>query len=170
MSTTISFGTTEDLTVGRNVFGCILVFKSYQMTLKMTPLSLSMLGDFGEEMQQTSSRMDSVLKKLEKVSHMTSSEWTWKIREAPQPKYHVTKTVSVPVRSQAVVRHRGPGCRHGCGPHPLLGPLMSVTRMDPRRGDGRRSYPFRLRKEAGDSSVKQSCWSSQQVQKLITNF
>uniref|UniRef100_A0A3B5MBR0 Syntaxin 10 n=1 Tax=Xiphophorus couchianus TaxID=32473 RepID=A0A3B5MBR0_9TELE len=32
-----------------------------------------MLGDFGDEMDQTSSRMDSVLKKLEKVSHMTSS-------------------------------------------------------------------------------------------------
>lgn len=37
---------------------------------------LSMLGDFGDEMDQTSSRMDSVLKKLEKVSHMTSSEFT----------------------------------------------------------------------------------------------
>lgn len=79
MSTTVSFGTTEDLTVGKkNVFCCNLVFKSYQMFLKMTPLSLSMLGDFGEEMQQTSSRMDSVLKKLEKVSHMTSSEWNVK--------------------------------------------------------------------------------------------
>lgn len=33
-----------------------------------------MLGDFGDEMDQTSSRMDSVLKKLEKVSHMTSSK------------------------------------------------------------------------------------------------
>ncbi|XP_036000771.1 syntaxin-10 isoform X2 [Fundulus heteroclitus] len=33
-----------------------------------------MLGDFGDEMDQTSSRMDSVLKKLEKVSHMTSNE------------------------------------------------------------------------------------------------
>ncbi|XP_043970736.1 syntaxin-10 isoform X2 [Gambusia affinis] len=32
-----------------------------------------MLGDFGDEMDQTSSRMDSVLKKLEKVSHMTSN-------------------------------------------------------------------------------------------------
>ncbi|KAL7834155.1 hypothetical protein AOLI_G00291150 [Acnodon oligacanthus] len=31
-----------------------------------------MLGEFSEEMEQTSSRMDSVLKKLEKVSHMTS--------------------------------------------------------------------------------------------------
>lgn len=38
-----------------------------------------MLGDFGEEMEQTSSRMDSVLKKLEKVSHMTSSEWTTRL-------------------------------------------------------------------------------------------
>lgn len=37
-----------------------------------------MLGDFGDEMDQTSSRMDSVLKKLEKVSHMTSSEFTHK--------------------------------------------------------------------------------------------
>lgn len=110
----------------------------------MTPLSLSMLGDFGEEMQQTSSRMDSVLKKLEKVSHMTSSEWTWKIHEAPQPKHHVTETMSVPVRSQAVVRHRGPGCRHGCGPHPLLGPLMSVTRMDPRRGGRTQVLPLPL--------------------------
>lgn len=36
----------------------------------------SMLGDFGDEMDQTSSRMDSVLKKLEKVSHMTSSKCT----------------------------------------------------------------------------------------------
>lgn len=36
----------------------------------------SMLGDFGDEMDQTSSRMDSVLKKLEKVSHMTSSKFT----------------------------------------------------------------------------------------------
>lgn len=35
-----------------------------------------MLGDFGDEMDQTSSRMDSVLKKLEKVSHMTSSKLT----------------------------------------------------------------------------------------------
>lgn len=35
-----------------------------------------MLGDFGDEMDQTSSRMDSVLKKLEKVSHMTSSTFT----------------------------------------------------------------------------------------------
>lgn len=35
-----------------------------------------MLGDFGDEMDQTSSRMDSVLKKLEKVSHMTSSKFT----------------------------------------------------------------------------------------------
>ncbi|MGH0175225.1 UNVERIFIED_CONTAM: hypothetical protein FKN15_069801 [Acipenser sinensis] len=33
-----------------------------------------MLGEFSEEMDQTSSRMDSVLKKMEKVSHMTSSE------------------------------------------------------------------------------------------------
>ncbi|MEQ2290477.1 Syntaxin-10 [Ameca splendens] len=36
-----------------------------------------MLGDFGDEMDQTSSRMDSVLKKLEKVSHMTSSQRQW---------------------------------------------------------------------------------------------
>uniref|UniRef100_A0A3B4G889 Syntaxin 10 n=1 Tax=Pundamilia nyererei TaxID=303518 RepID=A0A3B4G889_9CICH len=36
-----------------------------------------MLGDFGDEMDQTSSRMDSVLKKLEKVSHMTSSRRQW---------------------------------------------------------------------------------------------
>ncbi|XP_061840235.1 syntaxin-10-like isoform X2 [Nerophis lumbriciformis] len=35
------------------------------------------LGDFGDEMDQTSSRMDSVLKKLEKVSHMTSSRRQW---------------------------------------------------------------------------------------------
>ncbi|XP_057699272.1 syntaxin-10-like isoform X2 [Corythoichthys intestinalis] len=35
------------------------------------------LGDFAEEMDQTSSRMDSVLKKLEKVSHMTSSRRQW---------------------------------------------------------------------------------------------
>ncbi|XP_054865996.1 syntaxin-10 isoform X1 [Amphiprion ocellaris] len=35
-----------------------------------------MLGDFGDEMDQTSSRMDSVLKKLEKVSHMTSNQRT----------------------------------------------------------------------------------------------
>nr|XP_029505589.1 syntaxin-10-like [Oncorhynchus nerka] len=35
-----------------------------------------MLGEFGEEMDQTGSRMDSVLKKMEKVSHMTSSELT----------------------------------------------------------------------------------------------
>lgn len=35
-----------------------------------------MLGEFGDEMDQTSSRMDSVLKKLEKVSHMTSSKYT----------------------------------------------------------------------------------------------
>jgi len=34
----------------------------------------SMLGEFSEEMDQTGSRMDSVLKKMEKVSHMTSSE------------------------------------------------------------------------------------------------
>lgn len=39
-------------------------------------LLFSMLGDFGDEMDQTSSRMDSVLKKLEKVSHMTSSKFT----------------------------------------------------------------------------------------------
>ena len=37
-----------------------------------------MLGDFGDEMDQTSSRMDSVLKKLEKVSHMTSSKHAYK--------------------------------------------------------------------------------------------
>ncbi|KAF7655707.1 hypothetical protein LDENG_00051860 [Lucifuga dentata] len=36
-----------------------------------------MLGDFGDEMDQTSSRMDSVLKKLEKVSHITSSRRQW---------------------------------------------------------------------------------------------
>ncbi|XP_056266303.1 syntaxin-10 isoform X3 [Pseudoliparis swirei] len=36
-----------------------------------------MLGDFGDEMDQTTSRMDSVLKKLEKVSHMTSSRRQW---------------------------------------------------------------------------------------------
>ncbi|XP_028978291.1 syntaxin-10 isoform X1 [Esox lucius] len=36
-----------------------------------------MLGEFGEEMDQTSSRMDSVLKKMEKVSHMTSSRRQW---------------------------------------------------------------------------------------------
>uniref|UniRef100_A0A8C6UDV4 Syntaxin 10 n=1 Tax=Neogobius melanostomus TaxID=47308 RepID=A0A8C6UDV4_9GOBI len=36
-----------------------------------------MLEDFGDEMDQTSSRMDSVLKKLEKVSHMTSSRRQW---------------------------------------------------------------------------------------------
>ncbi|CAL8332910.1 unnamed protein product [Lota lota] len=36
-----------------------------------------MLGDFGDEMDQTSSRMDSVIKKLEKVSHMTSSRRQW---------------------------------------------------------------------------------------------
>uniref|UniRef100_A0A674C2E9 Syntaxin-10-like n=1 Tax=Salmo trutta TaxID=8032 RepID=A0A674C2E9_SALTR len=35
-----------------------------------------MLGEFGEEMDQTGSRMNSVLKKMEKVSHMTSSELT----------------------------------------------------------------------------------------------
>ncbi|KAA0707595.1 Syntaxin-10 [Triplophysa tibetana] len=36
-----------------------------------------MLGEFGEEMDQTGSRMDSVLKKMEKVSHMTSSRRQW---------------------------------------------------------------------------------------------
>ncbi|KAK1802414.1 hypothetical protein P4O66_022080 [Electrophorus voltai] len=36
-----------------------------------------MLGEFTEEMEQTGSRMDSVLKKLEKVSHMTSSRRQW---------------------------------------------------------------------------------------------
>ncbi|XP_060767657.1 syntaxin-10-like isoform X1 [Neoarius graeffei] len=36
-----------------------------------------MLGEFSEEMEQTGSRMDSVLKKLEKVSHMTSSRRQW---------------------------------------------------------------------------------------------
>ncbi|XP_061626643.1 syntaxin-10 [Phyllopteryx taeniolatus] len=36
-----------------------------------------MLGDFADEMDQTSTRMDSVLKKLEKVSHMTSSRRQW---------------------------------------------------------------------------------------------
>ncbi|XP_056135948.1 syntaxin-10-like [Lampris incognitus] len=35
------------------------------------------LGEFGDEMEQTSTRMDSVLKKLEKVSHMTSSRRQW---------------------------------------------------------------------------------------------
>nr|XP_057921289.1 syntaxin-10-like isoform X2 [Doryrhamphus excisus] len=35
------------------------------------------LEDFTDEMDQTSSRMDSVLKKLEKVSHMTSSRRQW---------------------------------------------------------------------------------------------
>ncbi|XP_030638147.1 syntaxin-10 [Chanos chanos] len=36
-----------------------------------------MLGEFGDEMDHTSSRMDSVLKKMEKVSHMTSSRRQW---------------------------------------------------------------------------------------------
>ncbi|XP_051528203.1 syntaxin-10-like isoform X2 [Myxocyprinus asiaticus] len=36
-----------------------------------------MLGEFSEEMDQTGSRMDSVLKKVEKVSHMTSSRRQW---------------------------------------------------------------------------------------------
>ncbi|XP_062311715.1 syntaxin-10 [Osmerus eperlanus] len=36
-----------------------------------------MLGEFGDEMDQTGSRMDSVLKKMEKVSHMTSSRRQW---------------------------------------------------------------------------------------------
>ncbi|XP_029604985.1 syntaxin-10 isoform X1 [Salmo trutta] len=36
-----------------------------------------MLGEFGEEMDQTGSRMNSVLKKMEKVSHMTSSRRQW---------------------------------------------------------------------------------------------
>ncbi|XP_062845730.1 syntaxin-10-like [Trichomycterus rosablanca] len=36
-----------------------------------------MLEEFNEEMEQTGSRMDSVLKKLEKVSHMTSSRRQW---------------------------------------------------------------------------------------------
>ncbi|XP_063055219.1 syntaxin-10 [Engraulis encrasicolus] len=36
-----------------------------------------MLGEFSEEMDQTGSRMDSVLKKMEKVSHMTSSRRQW---------------------------------------------------------------------------------------------
>nr|XP_023670347.1 syntaxin-10 [Paramormyrops kingsleyae] len=36
-----------------------------------------MLGEFGDEMDQTNSRMDSVLKKMEKVSHMTSSRRQW---------------------------------------------------------------------------------------------
>ncbi|MBN3323930.1 STX10 protein, partial [Atractosteus spatula] len=36
-----------------------------------------MLGEFAEEMDHTSSRMDSVLKKMEKVSHMTSSPRQW---------------------------------------------------------------------------------------------
>ncbi|KAJ8283248.1 hypothetical protein COCON_G00020980 [Conger conger] len=36
-----------------------------------------MLGEFNEEMDQTGSRMDSVLKKMEKVSHMTSSRRQW---------------------------------------------------------------------------------------------
>ncbi|XP_058238322.1 syntaxin-10-like [Hemibagrus wyckioides] len=36
-----------------------------------------MLGEFSEEMEQSGSRMDSVLKKLEKVSHMTSSRRQW---------------------------------------------------------------------------------------------
>ncbi|XP_069051767.1 syntaxin-10-like [Lepisosteus oculatus] len=36
-----------------------------------------MLGEFAEEMDHTSSRMNSVLKKMEKVSHMTSSRRQW---------------------------------------------------------------------------------------------
>ncbi|KPP60125.1 syntaxin-10-like, partial [Scleropages formosus] len=36
-----------------------------------------MLGEFSEEMDQTNSRIDSVLKKMEKVSHMTSSRRQW---------------------------------------------------------------------------------------------
>ncbi|KAJ8263835.1 hypothetical protein GJAV_G00141830 [Gymnothorax javanicus] len=36
-----------------------------------------MLGDFGDEMDQTASRMDSVLKKMEKVSLLTSSRRQW---------------------------------------------------------------------------------------------
>lgn len=119
-----------------------------------------MLGDFGEEMEQTSSRVDAVLKKLEKVSHMTSSEWwtpcTFACCLSPltQPEAdwdpcspslhlsplmppfssligHVTKTVSLLVRSQTVVRHRGAGGRPDCGPHPLPRPLMSAPPSPP---------------------------------------
>ncbi len=43
----------------------------------------SMLSEFNEEMDQTSSRMDSVLKKVEKVSHMTSSECIYSLLYAP---------------------------------------------------------------------------------------
>ncbi len=43
----------------------------------------SMLGEFNEEMDQTSSRMDSVLKKMEKVSHMTSSECVYSLLYVP---------------------------------------------------------------------------------------
>ncbi len=42
-----------------------------------------MLGEFNEEMDQTSSRMDSVLKKMEKVSHMTSSECVYSLLYVP---------------------------------------------------------------------------------------
>lgn len=35
-------------------------------------LSYSMLDDFGHEMDNTQSRLDNVMKKLAKVSHMTS--------------------------------------------------------------------------------------------------
>lgn len=42
------------------------------MAGQLTVLCCRMLDDFGQQMENTQSRLDSVMKKLAKVSHMTS--------------------------------------------------------------------------------------------------
>lgn len=111
-----------------------------------------MLADFGDEMDQTSSRMDSVLKKLEKVSHMTSSKFThrsilfavsgnyinvklrvitdtsqvYRLICVTQGKKQADSSV-LRVRSETVVCHRCTRHHLDRRPHPLLCPLMSVN-------------------------------------------
>lgn len=64
-----------------------------------------MLGEFSEEMEQTGSRMDSVLKKLEKVSQLTSSVYTHThVHMTYQPHYKHIQTTTYTLYSVITVK------------------------------------------------------------------
>lgn len=133
-------------------------------------------------MEQTSSRMDSVLKKLEKVSHMTSSEWTSCACAFCLSNLDSSLRQSCDLCSPRARQVAGSGVPSGCwSPSSLWSSSSSLpsdvsdpdgstaSRTDAGRGPSPSPTEETKAGDSSSSSAKQSCFSSQQVQKIKVN-
>lgn len=91
---------------------------------QLTVLCCRMLDDFGQQMENTQSRLDNVMKKLAKVSHMTSGNITSTHRPTHTHAPWLMTSVSLCPRSAPVVRHRGSAAHPPRGHPALLHPLI----------------------------------------------